>query len=316
MGKTKVTQSQKQRVIDVYASAKSRKQAQEILSDELGITERHVRNIANELNLNSVWQNTPNDKVLVYDIETSRLSADLWWTGKQYVNYKQVTSDPKIISISWKWIGEDKIYAATWDENKCDKKMLEKFLEFYNNASFVVGQNNDMFDNKWIKTRAAKHRLFVDRYVKSLDVYKLAKQNFRLISYSMDYMAYYFGLTPKQQHEGIIMWEKVEKGTKKEQKEYLKKMVDYNKGDIVTTEELYLTLRPYFRTVTNKAVESGLPKWACPVSGSTNVKHYKTIYTEMGTVQRVLYCEESNHQFKVSNKTYIDYLERGNPTKY
>ena len=174
----------------------------------------------------------------------------------------------------------------------------------------MVGQNNDQFDNKWIKTRAAKHRLFVDRFVKSLDIYRLAKQQFKLLSYSMDYMAKYFGLTPKQSHEGIIMWEMVECGTKAQQKEYLKKMVDYNKGDIITTEELYITLRPYFRTVTNKAVETGSPKWVFPITGSRNVVHQKTISTEMGTVQRILYCPDSGHQFKVSNKTYQDFLQR------
>jgi uncharacterized protein YprB with RNaseH-like and TPR domain len=312
----KLTKNQKQRFIDLYSSSKPKSEVQRILSEELDMSERNVRNMAKSMNLYSVWQNTANDKILVYDIETSRLSADLWWTGKQYVNYKQVTKEPKIISISWKWIGEDKVYAATWDENQCDKLMLEKFLKYYNEASFVVGQNNNAFDNKWVKTRAAKHRLMVSRFVKSLDIYRLAKNNFRLISYSMDYMAHFFGLTPKQKHEGMIMWEMVENGTKKQQKEYLKKMVDYNKGDIVTTEELYLTLKPYFKAVTNKAVESGLPKWCCPVSGSKDVKLYKTLFTEMGTVQRILYCESSSHQYKVSNKVYMDYLDRGNPTKY
>jgi hypothetical protein len=89
-------------------------------------------------------------------------------------------------------------------------------------------------------------------------------------------------------------------------------MVRYNKGDIVTTEELYLTLRPYFSTPTNKAVSSGLPKWACPVSGSRNVKLLNTLFTEMGTVQRVLYCKDSDHQYKVSNKTFMDFLMRRN----
>ncbi len=311
-----LTKAQKQRLIDLYASTMPRKKVQEILSKEFDCTIRHVRKLANDLNVGTKWENTPNDKMLVYDIETSRVKAQLWWTGKQYVNYKQVTSEPKIISISWKWVGEDKIYSATWDKNHCDKKMIEEFLKYYNNASMVIGQNNNQFDNKWIQTRAAKHGLFVDRFVKSLDIYRLAKRQFRLISYSMDYMAQYFGLTPKQEHEGIIMWEMVENGTKEQQKEYLKKMVEYNKGDIVTTEELYLTLRPYFRTFTNKARESGLPRWACPISGSKNVKLQKTIFTEMGTVQRILYCPDSDHQFKVSNKTYQDFLERAMTKHY
>lgn len=307
---TRLSKSQKQELIDLYQSSKSRKEIQEYLANKWGLSPRTIRKYATALRLNSTWQYTPNDRILVYDIETSRVMAQLWWTGKQYVDYKKVVSEPKIISISWKWVGEDKVYSATWDKNHCDKKMLEKFLEYYNKASFVVGQNNNMFDNKWIKSRAAKHRLFVDRFVKSLDIYRLAKQQFRLISYSMDYMAHYFGLTPKQEHEGIIMWEMVENGSPAQQKEYLKKMVEYNKGDIITTEELYMTLRPYFRTVTNKAVETGSPKWVCPITGSRNVVHQKTISTEMGTVQRILYCPDSNHQFKVSNKTYQDFLQR------
>ena len=30
----------------------------------------------------------------------------------------------------------------------------------------------------------------------------------------------------------------------------------------------------------------------------------------MGTVQRILYCEESKHQYKVNNKTFMDFLQR------
>ena len=188
--------------------------------------------------------------------------------------------------------------------------MLASFLKEYNRASVVVGQNNNSFDNKWINTRAAYHRLGVDRFVKSFDIYRMAKRYFRLPSFSMAYMAKYFGLTLKQSHEGIHMWDMVEYGTKEEQKEYLQKMVDYNKGDIVTTEELYLTLKPYFASVTNNAVAKGLPKWCCPITGSRDVKLKKTIFTEMGTVQRILYCEESKHQYKVNNKTFMDFLQR------
>ena len=187
---------------------------------------------------------------------------------------------------------------------------MTKFLKEYNKASMVIGQNNNSFDNKWINTRAAKHGLHITRFVKSFDIYRMAKRYFRLPSFSMAYMAKYFGLTLKQSHEGIFMWDMIEEGTPAEQKEYLKKMVDYNKGDIVTTEELYLTLRTYFGTVTNKAVQGGLPKWCCPVSGSSNVKLLKTIFTEQGTVQRILFCEDSRHQYKVNNKTYMDFLQR------
>ena len=310
MSVDKLSKKNRQLIIDQYSSNKSRKEVQKELSEYLNVTKRTIRNYAKELNLGIKASDIVNDKIMVYDIETSRIEATVWWTGKQYINHKQLKTEPKIISIAWKWIGSDDVEYLTWDDKHCDKSMLEKFLKEYNKASMVIGQNNNSFDNKWINTRAAKHKLRVDRYVKSFDIYRMAKRYFRLPSFSMAYMAKYFGLTLKQSHEGIYMWDMIEYGTKEEQKEYLQKMVDYNKGDIVTTEELYMTLKPYFGSVTNNAVKQGLPKWACPVSGSVEIRLLKTIFTEQGTVQRILFCEESQHQYKVSNKSYMDFLQR------
>ena len=310
MSVDKLSKKDRQLIIDQYSSNKPRKQVQTELSEYLNVTRRHVRNYARELNLSIKASEIVNDKVMVYDIETSRVKADVWWTGKQYINHKQLRNEPKIISIAWKWVGEDEVNYLTWDSNHCDKIMVKEFLKSYNKASMIIGQNNNSFDNKWINTRAAKHKLFVDRYVKSFDIYRMAKRYFRIPSFSMAYMAKYFGLTLKQSHEGLHMWDMIEYGTKEEQKEYLAKMVEYNKGDIVTTEELYVTLKPYFGSVTNNAIKQGLPKWACPVNGSLEVKLLKTIFTEQGTVQRILYCDESKHQYKVSNKTYMDFLQR------
>jgi len=305
-----LSKKNQQLIIDQYASNKSRKKVQEELSDFLGVTERTIRNYAKELSLSIKASNLVDDKIMVYDIETSRTEATVWWTGKQYINHKQLRTEPKIISIAWKWVGEDKVHYLTWNKEHCDRDMLSRFLNEYNKASMVIGQNNNSFDNKWVNTRAAKHKLRVDRYVKSFDIYRMAKRYFRLPSFSMAYMANYFGLTLKQSHEGMHMWDMIEYGNASQQREYLSKMVDYNKGDIVTTEELYMTLKPYFGSVTNNAVKQGLPKWACPVSGSLDVSLLKTIFTEQGTVQRILFCEETQHQYKVSNKSYMDFLQR------
>jgi DNA polymerase III epsilon subunit-like protein len=254
-----------------------------------------------------------NGKVMVYDIETSLVKGYLWGTGKQYVRHDQLAEGPegetRIISISWKYVGEDEVHALTWDDG-CDKEMMQEFMAYYNRCDMVIGQNNNSFDNKIVKARAAKHRLFINRFVKSFDIYRKAKSVFKLQSYSMKYMATYFGLTPKLEHEGKRMWLKIQYGNDAEKAEYLAKMVEYNIGDIVTTEELYMTLRPYLGTITHRGIESGKPRWSCPISGSTNIELYNTIYTEAGTVQRILFCSESKHQFKVSNAVYKKFLER------
>ena len=113
----KLTAKQQQRLIDLYSSSKSKKEVQELLSIEFEVTTRTVRTLAKELGLNPTYTNTKNDRVMVYDIETSRIQVKTWWTGKQYINHSQLKSEPTIISIAWKWIGEDKVYYLTWDEN-------------------------------------------------------------------------------------------------------------------------------------------------------------------------------------------------------
>jgi len=313
MKRIELNPKQKAKLIDLYSTNRLRGSIQVELAKEFNLTTRSIRSLAKDLGLSTV---TTYDKVLIYDIETCRVEVKTWWTGKQFISHDKLKSEPKIISIAWKWLGSDKVNYLTWDENHCDKQLIIDFLKEYNSASMVIGQNNDRFDNRWVNARAAKHGLFVDRYVKSFDIMKMAKRYFRLPSYSMAYMAQYFGLTLKQSHEGRYMWDMIEDGTPAQQREYLKKMVDYNKGDIITTEELYLTLRPYFGSVTNRAVQLGLPKWACPVSGSKEVRLLKTIFTEHGTIQRILMCDESSHQYKVNNKTYMDFLQRATTRHY
>ena len=304
------TQTQRLELIQQYQTTKKRGDIQIELAEKWCCTPRTIRNYAAECGLSATASKRNAGKIMIYDIETSRVTAKLWGTGKQYVGHKSLKSDTTIISIAWKWYGEDKVYHLTWDKDHCDKAMMVKFLKEYNSASMVIGQNNNSFDNKLVNTRAAQHMLYVNMFVKSFDIYRQAKKAFRLQSCSMAFMAEKFGLTLKQSHEGIHMWDMIEDGTPVQQKEYLKKMVDYNVGDIVTTEELYQRLRPYFGVVSNVTPMIGAPKWACPDTGSHDVKLLNTTYTPQGTVQRIMLSNETNVQYKITNKQYMDYIER------
>jgi len=305
-----LNKKQKQILVDEYQTDKPREQIYKELSERFCCTTRTIRKYAADIGVGGNGKGHKG-RVMVYDIETSRIESKVWRTGKQYIGYKQLKGETTIISISWKWIGDDKVHHLTWDKDHSDKAMVTKFIKEYNKASVVIGFNNDSFDNKIVCARALKYRLELNIFTKSFDIYKRIKKLCKLESYSMDYMCKYFGITTqKLKHEGIYMWDMIEDGTPKQQKEYLKKMVDYNIGDIIATEELYMTFRHHFTNVTNVAVQSGQPKWACPITGSTDVTLCNTVYTAAGTVQRILYCKLSNHQYKVTNRSYMEYLER------
>tara|TARA_R110002049_G_scaffold230196_2_gene402340 strand:+ start:2297 stop:3163 length:867 start_codon:yes stop_codon:yes gene_type:complete len=256
----------------------------------------------------STMKKTSHD-VMIYDIETSRVTAKLWGTGKQYVNHKQLRSETTIISISWKWLGEDKIHALTWDKDHSDKKMMEEFLVEYNRADMIIGQNNDRFDNKLINTRAAKYGFDVNVHVKSYDILKQTRRLFRLPSYSMDYVTKFLGVTHKQSHEGIHMWDCIEDGTEAEQAEYLQKMVDYNVGDIVATEAMYYRIRKYAGHKVHFGVLEGREKFTSPTDGTDDLFLQSVSTTAGGSLQYIMKSNTDGIQFKLSHRNYLHWLD-------
>ena len=300
------------KLIENVGDSKNRYRLKDKVAEALGLTlNKSKRYRIGDITKDRLSEIRSNPKIMVYDIETSRVTLKAWWTGKTYIRHQQIVTEPKIISISWKWLDSEEIYDLTWDKKHCDKKMVKTFLKEYNNADMVIGQNNDNFDNRWLNARALKHRLFVNVYVKSFDLMKQSKRVFRLLSYSMDYTTKYLGTTFKQSHEGIKMWDMIEDGTKSQQKEYLAKMVKYNKGDIVSTEEMFIEMLPYLGNVTHFGVMMGKSKSSCPRCGSERVRPFKEIFTAAGTEQHIMGCKECGTQYKISKTEYEKRLENG-----
>lgn len=281
---------------------------QKELANKYGVTKRSIRNWAKKLGLN-VMINNINDplKILVYDIETSRAPAMVFQTGKTYINHTQLIDEFKIISISYKWLGQDEVFSLEWNSKHSDESLMRRFLPIYNQADMVIGYNNDKYDNRWINTRAAKYGLEVNTFVKSFDLYKQVKRLMYLPSYSMKYVAQYFGVKQKLSHEGIIMWDMIQRGTKEQQREYLDKMIEYNVGDIITTEEIYLNLRKYMGHKVHIGVLLGEEKYTCPNCGSKDVEEFNGNFsvTPAGTIQRHMICNNDQVQFKISNTTFL-----------
>jgi len=250
-------------------------------------------------------------KIMVYDLETSRVEAHLWNTGKQYVGHDNLKSETQILSVAWKWLGEDTVHDLKWSMKKRnDKKLVKAFVEEYNKADMVIGFNNNSFDNKLLNSRAMKYNLDINTTIKSFDIMKQAKKVFRLASYSMAYISRFLEVGGKLDYSGgVKMWEDIQFGTKDEAKQSMKIMLAYNKRDVVLTEEIYLKLRKYLGNVIHAGVFAGEDKCSCPNCASTSTSLYGTQITPAGTIGRTMVCDKCKVKFKVSNTTYLKSLE-------
>lgn len=249
-------------------------------------------------------------KILIYDIETSQLEANVWWSGKQYVGTRNLRNETRIITVAYKWLGDNIVHTLKWNKKQSDKKLMEKFLKVYNSADMVIGFNNDNFDNRLVNARALKYNLDVNTYIKSFDIMKQAKRLFRLPGYSMNYIAKYIGVQTKLQHSGIAMWDEIQYGNKKRAKKAMKMMVDYNIQDIIVTEDVFLRMRKYMKSPLHVGILMDKGKISCPLTGSIDVKLHKTTVTAAGTIQRIYKCKDNNHLFKVSNSVYLKSVKK------
>lgn len=306
-----LTQKDFESIRSAYRSSLSKEEVQAMLADKYSVHPRTIRKWARRMNLGTVDNKDSTPRILIYDIETPRVRAELWWSGKQFVNGNDVVDEPRIISISWKWFGDETVHAAHWDlKSQDDSEMMKEFLEHYNNADVIVGINNDRFDNRWINARAVKHKLDVNTFVRSVDIQKQCKRLFRLPSYSLKYLGHFFDIPmQKQNHEGLIMWQKIQYGTLEEAVEYMAKMIRYNVGDIMATEGLLLRLMPVLNLQTHLGVASGNAPYSCPLCGETeDIELHKTTYTRAGTIQHIMKCNKDGSKYKISNSNYLKWL--------
>jgi len=292
----------------LYKNTPSREIAQEAIASYFDIATRTVRDWVKRLSILSPNEPPKEPRIMIYDIETSLVKAWLFWTGEQYIRHDQLIGVPKIISVCYKWYGEEKVHKLTWDDGD-DKVLVQDFVKAYNSADMVVGINNNSFDNKIVTARAMKYDLFINTQMKSFDVQRKFRSLIKIPSYSMAYLTKYFGVENKLEHEGRIMWQLIQEGTPEEKVEYLKKMVDYNVGDIVSTEALYAKYKKYMKHVIHQGVLKGGEKWSCPECGNTKtIEHVRTTSTPAGTIQHQMMCKVDKTLFKMSHRQYMEYI--------
>jgi hypothetical protein len=229
-----------------------------------------------------------------------------FWTGKTYISTRDIVQEPSIITIAWKWLGDETVSIDTWDNKKqCDKKLLKGFLKEYNQADMVIGYNNDNFDNRWINAQAICYGFEVNTSVKSFDLIKPIKKNFRFQGYSMDYVASKLG-TQTKIPTGFNLWNDVQFETNKSKSSRaLKEMCAYNIGDIIATEQLYLRLRPHIDHKLHLGVLRGSGKFSCVECGGHNLKLHKTTVTKGGSIKRIMKCKYDGVKFTWSNMNFL-----------
>jgi hypothetical protein len=235
-------------------------------------------------------------KRLFFDCETSPNVVYSWRIGyKIDLSHDNIIEERKIICISYKWEGSDKVQTLTWDAKKCDRELCRKFAKIAAGADEMVAHNGDRFDIKWFRTRCLIHGIEALPHYVTVDTLKLAKAGFYFNSNRLDYLGALLAGGGKKDTGGFGLWKATMAGDRKA----LKLMSDYCEQDVKVLERVFHKLQPYSKHRTHVGALAGGYKHHCPACGSDQTKRDKPSVTAAGTPRIQMKC---NHCLQNSGK--------------
>jgi len=230
-------------------------------------------------------------KVLILDIETAPLMAFVWNIWQQNVGIHQIINDWFCFTWAAKWLFEDKVYSGRLTSKealeKDDKRIMEGVWGMLNEADIVITHNGDKFDLPKLNTRFLLHGMKPVLPYQSIDTLKAVKRTLAFTSNKQEYINMSLGTARKVDTGGFELWDKCYKGDV----EALKKMEEYNIGDVTSLEDNYLKLRSYIKPHPNMGLFILDEHERCPSCGSNELKETGKLYMTSVASYESLRCD-------------------------
>lgn len=197
--------------------------------------------------------------------------------GNDALHHDAIKEDWYMMCAAWKWLDKKRVHTVATYEDKTrfknnhrdDYHVVKTLRDVVASADLVIGHNLDRFDLKKLNSRIVEHGLEPLIMPASVDTLKAAKKYCKFSSNRLDYIAKILGVDRKIRLPlGTVG--KAESGDKKA----LKALVDYNKGDIICGEAVYLKLKnhihnhPSIAKILGYKDKKGL---MCDACGSTDL---------------------------------------------
>jgi hypothetical protein len=261
--------------------------------------------------LKSKNKQPPLVKIVTLDIETAPLQSYHWGMWQQNINLSSIQDEWTILSFSAKWLHEPAkkiIYRDTGgrgpDKVRDDLDLLKDLWDILNEADIVITQNGISFDIKKINSRMLMNNFPPYSPIKTIDTKVVAKKHFSFTSNKLQWMSEHLTRTKKSEHKsfpGFELWSECLKDNPRAWAE----MKKYNCIDTLSTEELYLKMRPWIEGHPSISNYSDKETIACPKCDSNNVVLRGYCTTQTGKYKRYV-CKDcggwSRTRFSLNTK--------------
>lgn len=225
-------------------------------------------------------------RILLFDIETTPNISYTW--GKWEQNVIKFKKEWEILCFAYKWLDEDKIHCFA---RMSEKNLTIKLWCLFDEADVIIAHNGDKFDIKKSKAKFLQYNLKPPSPYKTVDTLKIARQQFAFNSNSLGDLCKTLDIGSKIKTGGADLWMDCIDG----KDSAWRKMIEYNKHDVVLLEQVYLKMRAWSPGHPNTALYDRLVD-ACPVCRSKNIIKKGERYLKTRSVQRYK-CKDCGKYF-------------------
>lgn len=209
-----------------------------------------------------------------FDIENGP-SLGYFWGKLWETSILRVEQPWYMLSFSYKWLGEKKVYTHSLPEYpgynrnpEDDSSLLRDLHKLFDEADVLIAHNGDRFDIRKSNARFIINGMTPPSPYKTIDTLKVARRYFHFESNKLNDLARYFGLGQKLVHTGFDLWARC---MRKDPKAW-DMMCRYNRHDIVLLEGVYQRLKPYMVNHPDLTLYTDKPdNPECPTCKSTHV---------------------------------------------
>lgn len=205
-------------------------------------------------------------RILLYDVE-NQPNLSYTWPGSLYEqNVIEVKKNWQLLSIAYKFLGDNEVKCISKQGEKTDRNLVKKFHKILNQADIVVAHNAVNFDNKKVLAKFIEYGLTPPKPFKTVDTLQVARLRFSFNSNRLNDLGKLLGLGEKIKiEEGFQLW----LDCMADKPAAWKKMISYNKQDVLLLEKVYLKLRPWMDKHPHSAADQDGE--ACPKCTSKNL---------------------------------------------
>jgi hypothetical protein len=179
-------------------------------------------------------------RILFLDIETS---PDLAYVWRLYdASAIAVKEHWKILSFSAEWLQGGIITKGLCDyKDNSEELLLDDLWDLLDQADIVVAHNGASFDMKKINARFIFYGFDPPAPYKVVDTLREIRKVAKFSSNKLDWLSQQLDLGKKTPHEGFSLW----LGCMENNPKSWKKMLKYNRHDVVLLKKLYKLLAPW-----------------------------------------------------------------------